>query len=315
MNRKHETPPASTVGKVRRPRISRVAKRTVRFKDLVAPALEAKKLRGNQSSSLVTDHFRLRRILPVLGNVKMRQLSAARIERFLLDLARGDSAHAPLSGATVNRFRSLISSIFRYALRQGFVGANPLGAGALPWSKESAIVPRFLHQNEQRKLLYIIHADYGPIKALEWELSVLTGMRRSEQYNSRWQDWHVQQGVLEVVGKGGQREAVRISSAAARCLRRLRKRAPAGQIFITPERNEGPCDRRLWFERCVRKAALQERYRWHDNRHTFCSRLVQAGEPLLTVQQLARHKSFQTTLRYSHLAPDNLARAVEKVEF
>jgi site-specific recombinase XerD len=61
--------------------------------------------------------------------------------------------------------------------------------------------------------------------------------------------------------------------------------------------------------------ALQEPFRYHDMRHTFCSRLVAEGVPLLDVQQLAGHKSYSTTLRYAHLSPDQLKRAVEKVRF
>lgn len=108
---------------------------------------------------------------------------------------------------------------------------------------------------------------------------------------------------------------MQISQAARRCLTRLRKRAPKGQIFITPERNEGALDRRLWFEKAVKKADLRPAFRYHDLRHTFCSRLVAAGVPLLEVQQLAGHKSYSTTLRYAHLSLEHRKRAIEKVQF
>jgi site-specific recombinase XerD len=65
----------------------------------------------------------------------------------------------------------------------------------------------------------------------------------------------------------------------------------------------------------VKKAELQPAFRYHDCRHTFCSRLVSSGVPLLEVQQLAGHKLYSTTLRYAHLSPDHLKRAIEKVEF
>lgn len=83
-----------------------------------------------------------------------------------------------------------------------------------------------------------------PKKILEVELAILTGMRRGEQFNAKWEDWKIQEGVLYVTGKTGPR-AVQISRAARRSLTRLRKRAPREQIFITPERNERPLDRRL----------------------------------------------------------------------
>jgi integrase len=298
---------------VRTNRVPKGRKGELRFRDLVESALEAKRLRGNEASSIHTDRVRLRRILPAIGHLKIRQLSPGRIELFLQDLARGDEMHPQVKGATINRFHSLLSSIFRYATRQGFADVNPLAGGSIPRSKESPIHVRYLGRDEQRRLLAAIRQDC-PKKALEVELAILTGMRRGEQFNSKWENWKIQEGVLYVTGKMGPR-TVQISRAARRCLTRLRKRAPKGQMFITPERNEGPLDRRLWFEKAVKKADLQPAFRYHDLRHTYCSRLVAAGVPLLDVQQLAGHKSHSTTLRYAHLSPDHRKRAVEKVQF
>jgi site-specific recombinase XerD len=298
---------------VKKVRVSKVAKRQTRFQDLVESALEAKRLRGNEESSIQTDRVRLRRVLPAIGHVKVRHLTAGRIERFLQDLARGDESHDPAKGATVNRFHSLLSSIFQHAVRQGLAPANPLAVGSVPWSKESQIHIRYLGRDEQRKLLVAIRAT-DPRKVVELELAIVTGMRRGEQFNARWQDWKRAEGILEVRGKTGPRK-VRINRAARRCLSLLGKRAPKDQFFVTPERNEAPRDRRLWFEKAVKKANLLQAFRYHDLRHTFCSRLVAAGVPLLEVQQLAGHKSYSTTLRYAHLSPDHLKRAVEKVQF
>ena len=294
-------------------RVPKGSNREIRFRDLVQPALEAKQLRGNEASSIHTDRVRLRRVLPAIGHLKIHQLTPGRIERSLQGLARGDASHAPLKGATINRFHSLLSSIFRYAVRQGFTDVNPLAGGTIPRSKESPIHVRYLGREEQRRLIAVIHQDC-PRKTLEVELAILTGMRRGEQFNSKWEDWKIPEGVLYVTGKTGPR-TVQISRAARRCLTRLRKSASREAIYITPERNEGLKDRRLWFEKAVKKAELRPAFRYHDCRHTFCSRLVAAGVPLLEVQQLAGHKSYSTTLRYAHLSPDHRKRAVEKVEF
>ena len=284
----------------------------LRFRDLVEPALEAKRLRGNEASSVETDRVRLRRVLPVLGHLAIRELTPGRIESFLQDLARGDADHAPLKGATVNRFHSLLSSIFRYAVRKGLAVVNPLAGGSVERSKEAPIHVRYLGRDEQRRLVAVIRMQC-PKKILELELAILTGMRRSEQFHAKWENWKTREGVLYVTGKSGPR-TVSINRAARRCLTRMRKRAPRA-IFITPERNESPVDRRLWFERSVKRAELSPAFRYHDCRHTFCSRLAAAGVPLLEIQQLAGHKAYSTTLRYAHLSPGHRKRAVEKVAF
>ena len=46
-------------------------------------------------------------------------------------------------------------------------------------------------------------------------------------------------------------------------------------------------------------------------RHTFASRLVMAGGNILTVKNLMRHADIRQTMRYAHLAPEYLQRAVD----
>ena len=67
---------------------------------------------------------------------------------------------------------------------------------------------------------------------------------------------------------------------------------------------------RYWFATALSKANIV-RYRWHDNRHTFCSRLAMRGENLKVIQQLAGHKTIQMSARYAHLGEKNLRTAVE----
>jgi hypothetical protein len=51
--------------------------------------------------------------------------------------------------------------------------------------------------------------------------------------------------------------------------------------------------------------------RFHDLRHTFASCLAMAGVDLMLIQKLMRHKSYQMTLRYAHLHPDQIKGATD----
>ena len=63
----------------------------------------------------------------------------------------------------------------------------------------------------------------------------------------------------------------------------------------------------------VRKTCNLKHIHWHDLRHTYASWLVQAGVSLLEVKELMRHATIHMTMRYAHLAPDNLRAAVAKL--
>jgi hypothetical protein len=67
----------------------------------------------------------------------------------------------------------------------------------------------------------------------------------------------------------------------------------------------------VW-EKVLRRTRISK-FRWHDLRHHFASRLVQQGVPLNTVRDLLGHGSVGMSLRYAHLAPDQRREAVAKL--
>jgi integrase len=69
---------------------------------------------------------------------------------------------------------------------------------------------------------------------------------------------------------------------------------------------------RTAWKNLLRRARIS-RFRWHDLRHHFASRLVQRGVPLNTVRDLLGHSSVQMWLRYAHLAHDQRREAVAKL--
>jgi site-specific recombinase XerD len=67
--------------------------------------------------------------------------------------------------------------------------------------------------------------------------------------------------------------------------------------------------------RIAEKAKINNLTKLHSLRHTYASHLVMKGVDLPTIQKLMGHSDIQTTMIYSHLAPDHLADAVERLEF
>ncbi|HJN39525.1 MAG TPA: site-specific integrase, partial [Chloroflexota bacterium] len=55
-------------------------------------------------------------------------------------------------------------------------------------------------------------------------------------------------------------------------------------------------------------------FHFHDLRHTFASRLVERGVPLLHVSKLLGHSTILMTQRYSHASEDALHDAVGRLD-
>lgn len=67
------------------------------------------------------------------------------------------------------------------------------------------------------------------------------------------------------------------------------------------------------FHVALRKSGVQN-FRFHDLRHTFATRLVQAGGDLYTVQKLRRWKTVSMVQRYAHHNTETLRNAIEVMD-
>jgi site-specific recombinase XerD len=275
-------------------------RRHLTLQTLAEQALKAKELR-NTPYSVRMDRIRLKRLLEHFGSITAAGLTSGAIEEFM-----GKLASVGRSGATLNQYRSLLSSFYTFGLRTALVSVNPVAR--VPRARVSPGRIRFLDAKEEARLRRTL--DPLPFHCeAELDLSLNTGLRRGEQFALRWDKVDLKRGLLTVArGKTGLRH-IPLNSAARRALSVLRRYT--GQTpFVCPYAHGQLRDWRRWFEAAVRRAKLTD-FHWHDLRHTFASRLVMAGVDLASVQALLGHKTVQMTLRYAHLAPAHLKRAVD----
>jgi integrase len=141
-------------------------------------------------------------------------------------------------------------------------------------------------------------------------LSMNTGLRRGELLALRWDCIDIKRQMLTVDGgtaKSRQTRHVCLNEEATRVLKCWREQSNAGKRVF--ESRTG--FKSAWAK--LLKRATITKFRWHDLRHHFASRLVQVGVPLNTVRDLLGHSSVAMSLRYAHLAPDQRREAVAKL--
>lgn len=277
--------------------------RSVSFRELARQMMEHNKLRLARRS-YEGDLGKLEQLIPMLGSMEAAAIGAPEIQQVL------DKLRARLNEASTNRYRSLLSSIFGYGLRMGLIRSNPVGQ--VKRFKEKPGRVRWLKDEEEKRLREAIRTKY-PEREPEFDLALYTGMRRGEQFTLKWENVDLKNGSLTVNGKSGRRN-VKVNSSAAAALGNLGSFYLGNQTpYVCPETSsDTQRDWRRWFEDCITIARIPN-FRWHDLRHTFASRLVMAGVPLLTVGALLGHKSYKMTERYAHLSQPHLTEAVEKI--
>ena len=108
--------------------------------------------------------------------------------------------------------------------------------------------------------------------------------------------------------KSGRRREVPLNSEADAVLVR-RTPQVTGLVFGT---SSWYAFRSYW-EEAVTAAKIDD-FRFHDLRHTFASWAVQHGATLQEIKDLLGHSSLAMVMRYAHLSPEHLRRAVGRLD-
>ena len=246
--------------------------------------------------------------------------------------------------STINRDLQRIGSVLTQAVKLGVLDKHPLkGLEPLKTNKvgrvrylsaaeELALREALLAREERLRAERIrfntwrIERHLNPLPEREGELldhlkpmvllALNTGLRRGELFSLKWADVNLDARMLTVQGmsaKSGQTRHIPLNIEALTVLGAWRKqhKGAAGYVFPGADGARLTNITKSWGG--VVKLAKLSGFNFHDLRHTFASRLVQGGIDLNRVRTLLGHSEISTTLIYSHLAPDNLRSAVEKV--
>lgn len=219
--------------------------------------------------------------------------------------------------ATVNRAVSYLRRLFNLAIRDRLTANQPVPKGTM--FREHNTRVRFWTPEEEMAVRQQVPDAY--LWAIV-QVAVRTGLRQTELFTLPVRQVNVPRRMLDLKGettKGKHARHVEFGATAARHLQILLDHAKAKKspwLIPHPEdpkrHDHGP--RFAWhFRQWCRRAGIHD-FRWHDLRHTFCSRLAMAGIHLLTIKELAGHRSISVTERYAHLAPDFRRQAADVLD-
>jgi integrase len=207
----------------------------------------------------------------------------------------------------------ILRYMYNFAAKWKVPGVTRNPTGGIELGQE-AQRNRFLSREEAQRLVDAITVDENRIAANAILLLMLTGARRNEITQAKWE--HVlwsERKLLVPLSKSGKPRWIALSTSAISLLDSIDKIDGNDYIFPSPLTGR-PCPS-LWFPwRRIRARASLADLRLHDLRHSFASFLVNEGVSLYVVQALLGHANARTTQRYAHLANDTLTDATEIVD-
>lgn len=208
------------------------------------------------------------------------------------------------SNATINRKMAALSKLLRKAQKMGEIHSLP----EFRRQKERAGRIRFLEHDEEARLFSAIGKRCDHCLRLSIFL-VDTGARLGEALGLRWNDIRKGRATFWVT-KSGRSRTVPLTSRAS------------GAVGLAHQGLKGPFSmlnqarfRAIWNEAKAEVGlGTDDQVVPHILRHTCASRLVQGGVDIRRVQMWLGHQTLQMTMRYAHLATNDLDPCVQVLE-
>lgn len=225
------------------------------------------------------------------------------------------------SPKTVTNHLNFLNGLFAFAVKREWARSNPVAAVDRPRPAKLISELRYLDPAEVDRLLAAVpDDDHGPTDWALYTTATMCGLRQGELIALRWRDVDTEAEVIRVRrsftrGKMGTPKSKRSNRAVPmppRVLAELeahRRRSPysGDDELVFPHPATGkpydPSKMRKRYADAL-KAANVRRVRFHDLRHTYGTRMANAGVPMHALQALMGHSDIATTEIYADYAPD-----------
>lgn len=273
------------------------------FRELLDRYLKEHSIPRKAPKSHMRDLGASRNLLPFFGDLLMADISPKKIAEY-----KGKRRVNGAKPATINKELGLLRHAFNLAIKEWeWCRDNPMQRVSMEPVHNQ--IDRWLMADEEERLL---------AASPDWLREILifalnTGMRKGEILSLEWRDVDFARSVLVVMkSKNRERRTLPLNSRIYGLLMEKQlKRVAGSDIVFSTSRGTRILARNLSRAFYVaRKRAGINDFRFHDLRHTFATRLVQAGVDIYKVQRLLGHKTPAMTQRYAHHSPESLRDGV-----
>ena len=243
-------------------------------------------------------------LLPYFADIPIGQISRAIVRDYR---KYRHERKKTLSEATINRDLEVLRHLLFWAVEEGYLVANSLSR--VPMAEERRKARVVMSLDEEARLL-----SHAAPHLLTLVIAALdTGMRRGELLSERWEHIDFSRRLLLVTHSktaGGEAREIPLTTR----LFELLSAAPQkeGLVFLFKGR---PLHRiKTAWAAAIRRAEIRY-YRFHDLRHTFNTRLMEAGVMQEVRKALMGHSSGEDVHSiYTHVELPAKREAIRKLE-
>ncbi|MBO4756209.1 MAG: site-specific tyrosine recombinase XerD [Bacteroidales bacterium] len=214
-----------------------------------------------------------------------------------------------LSKRSTAHLVSSLRSFFDWCVQEGEVKDNPCDRVDAP--KLGKYLPSVLSVQEVEAILESVDLKKASGKRDRAILEVLygCGLRVSEAAGLRISHIHLDEGFVDVVGKGDKQRLVPLGEPAADAIRAYLEDRPipasrAVEDILFLNKFGKPLSRISIFKLVkdqAMAAGIQKEISPHTFRHSFATHLIENGADLRIVQEMLGHESILTTELYTHI--------------
>jgi len=246
---------------------------------------------------------RLKVLLPYFAEIPIGRINKALVR----DYRARRHAEKRVSDATINRDFGVLRHLLYWAVDEGYLAANPLSR--MPLVPERRKPRMMMSLAEEGRLLQAAAPHLRPIIITALD----TGMRRGEILAQRWEHIDLTRVLLAVTRSktaGGEGREIPLTRRLHALLAAQPKRE--GLVFTFHDR---PIRRiKTAWKAAIARAGLRH-YRFHDLRHLFNVRLMEAGVMQEVRKALMGHSSGRDVHSiYTHVELPAKREAIRKLE-
>ena len=295
-----------------------VKARRIRFETFTVKYLDHARV-NKKPKSAKRNEVSIKMLMPYFKGKLIGSIHPFQVEQY--KKARREKGRSP---ATVNRDIACLRNVMNKAVEWNYIQVNPIArVKLLAEDNEKMWV---LSPEEETRLLEECEKRPQKKKYLKdlVEFALYSGMRQGEIFSLKKANVHLEESFLLVTDtKNHENRTVPLNDTLRDILKR-RLEEPGEHVFTNHK------DKKITvltnsFWKAIDEAGLirsemkegktvKVRFRFHDLRQTFGSRLGMNGTDLKSIMEIMGHKTAKVAMRYQHPSPDHKLKAVKNLD-